>query len=164
MFKMRLSLLFLVFFGFAMPSAKADYRILGILGGFNFPKMFVGKLDVNLGEYAGIDIQESVGVYWSIQQADVVYYFSRGEWSPYIAAGIQNWNFYGISASTNYNGVIFGSGNSAVALSAPLGLQYVADNGFALDLTIAVDVFTNAPADLSGKVIPEAGLMMGYFF
>ncbi len=141
-----------------------DYRNFGIMGGASFPKLAFGKFDINFSEHFGMDLQASLGVYWSIKEADLLYYFSRDDWSTYLGVGYQNWDFYGFSSSTSYNGIVFGDGNSATALSVPLGFLYTALSGFAYEIGFAVDVFLNAPADLRGKIVPEGQISIGYFF
>jgi len=149
---------------FATQVLAAEYRTFGVLAGVSFPKVAYAKAHLNFAEHWAVDYQASLGIFWAIQQGDIYYFFSREGWQPYIGIGYQNWNFYGFSTSTNYNGVIFGSGNQAVAVTTPIGIMYVTDIGLALDLSIAADIFTNAPADLRGRVVPEAQIAVGYFF
>jgi hypothetical protein len=161
----QLSLVFIVSISATDVFARgADYHTFGLLAGLSFPKLAFAKADLNFSQDFGLDFEASLGVYWSIQQTDLIYYFSRGEWSPYIGLGIQNWNFYGLSTSTTANGVFFGNGTQAIAATVPLGLLFVADNGVAFELAIAGDIFTNAPTGLQGKVIPEVEVALGYFF
>jgi hypothetical protein len=159
-----LGFLLAVIIATAVPARAAEYRTFGIFAGASFPKVVYGKVHLNFAEHWAIDYQASLGIFWAIQQGELFYFFDHEGWSPYIGVGYQNWNFYGFSSSTNYNGVIFGGGNQATAVTVPLGLMYVTDVGLALDLGIAADVFTNAPADLNGKVVPEAQVAVGYFF
>jgi len=141
-----------------------DYHTFGIFGGLSFPKGLLGKLDLNISHHWGLDYEASVSLFWTIQQADVLYFFNRSEWSAYVGAGIQSWSFYGFSGSTDYNGILFGTGNTATTATLSLGLVYVAKSGFAVDLNIAGDEFVNAPLDLKSRVVPEGNFSLGFFF
>jgi hypothetical protein len=147
----------------AQAQAPGDYHTFGIMGGIDFPKTLVGKLQLNFAQHWGIDYQPSLGIFWTIQQADLTYFFWRSDWSPSIGAGIQRWNFTGFNAPSNFNGIPFSASN-ATSVTFPLGLQFVSEGGFALDLEIAADIFVDAPLDLKGKVVPEGGVLLGYFF
>jgi hypothetical protein len=152
---------------FTFPSkgqTDPEFHRFGLLGGLSFPKFVLAKADLNLTTHFALNYEFSLGLFWSIQELDGIYYFSRSEWSPYVGLGIQNWSFFGFSSTTNYNGVLFGNGSQAISITIPLGILYVAENGFAFDLSVAGDLFTNAPTGLQWKVIPEAAIALGYFF
>lgn len=157
---------FLLFFLTASPAVQgaASHKTLGLFGGGSFPKFLFGKAQFNLFRFLAVDYQASIGIFWTSQQFDTLIFFSRGEWSPYTGAGYQSWNFTGFSTSTNYAGVVLGSNAQANSITLPLGLQYVASSGFALDINLAGDLFVTGSSDLRGRVMPEANIGVGYFF
>jgi hypothetical protein len=148
---------------FASP-AHAEYGTFGLFAGASFPKLAFLKLDLNFSDPIGAEIQASLGVYWSIQQADLLYYLHRGrEWSWYLGGGVQNWNFYGFSQDTNYSGIILGQGSNATAATVPFGFVYYDGQGMALNLNIGGSMFTAGPDNIRGKIIPEAQLAIGFY-
>lgn len=151
-------------FALGASPAQADYKTLGLLGGFSFPRFVVGKVDLSLSEKIGLDYQGSLGIYWTIQQGDFLYYIWRDEWSLFTGVGYQFWNFYGFSSATNSNGVGV-TGSSAGALSLPLGLAFVdADTGLGFQIVAGLDYFMNGPSDLNGRVLLEAMALAGIYF
>ena len=94
---------------------------------------------------------------------DAYYFFTRGEWSPFLGVGYQNWNFQGVSSGA-YSGVSIQGGNTASVITIPVGVQLVGDSGLTLQASIALDYFLNSISELAGKIFPEAQIQLGFFF
>jgi outer membrane protein W len=143
-------------------SASERGRDFGLSAGVNFPRFLTVKAQYNLLESLALGAQASLSVYWNTQQAEVYFFASRGEWSPYLGLGYQIWNFTGINLPGN--GVLTGSGAVASSVTVPFGLQYVASGGFSFEIGGAVDYFVTGFSGLSSRFVPEGFVLLGYFF
>lgn len=139
-------------------------RTFGIFAGFSFPKYLVLKSQLNITDVVSIDYQAGLGYFWMIHQGDLLFFLSRGRWNPYIGAGYQYWKLYAFTTNTTYNNVPIGEGSDAVAVSAPLGIQFINSLGFAFDISAGGGLFVRAPKELQNRAVLELQASLGFFF
>lgn len=150
---------------FAPPARAVDAKTFGIIVGGSFPKVVYGKAQLNFTNSWSIDVQTSLGISWSILQADMLHFFYRGEdFHFFTGIGYEVWTFYGLTGTGSVNGVYIVESSRATAISIPLGIQFLSDGGLAMELAMGLGVFTSGPSGVVGKVVPQIQVGVGLFF